>query len=102
MTSRSKLHEELCKLLGTRNVYFQPPASVNLKFPAIVYSLGGIANDHADNSVYRQSLYYEITLIDKNPDSEFVIPLSQMPRCRFDRHFKSDNLNHYVFTIYFY
>lgn len=101
MASRTKLHEELCEILGTRNVYFQPPASVQLKFPAIVYSLGGISNKHANNSVYNQSLYYEITLIDKNPDSVFVGPLSRLPRCRFDRHFKSDNLNHYAFTIYY-
>lgn len=99
MSSRLNLHEELCALLGTRNVYFSPPTNVQMKYPAIVYELGGINNNFANNGVYKQSLSYEVTLIDKNPDSEFVEKLSKFPKCRFDRHFKSENLNHYVFTI---
>lgn len=99
MSSRLNLHEELCTLLGTRNVYFSPPTNVQMKYPAIVYELGGINNNFANNEVYKQSLSYEVTLIDKNPDSEFVEKLSKFPTSRFNRHFKSENLNHYVFTI---
>jgi len=101
MASRLNLHEELCTLLGSRNVYFQPPSSVQMKYPAIVYSLSNIANDFANNGVYMQSRAYDITLIDKNPDSEFVGKVSTLPRCVFDRSYTSDNLNHFVFTIYY-
>jgi len=32
---RIQLHEILCDVLGTRNVYFQPPESVDMNYPAI-------------------------------------------------------------------
>lgn len=101
MNNRNKLHELLCETLGSRQVYFQPPESVKMKYPAIVYSRNRIDNEHADDGVYIQSPSYLVTVIDKNPDSEIVENISLLPRCRFDRHYISDNLNHDVFTIYY-
>lgn len=101
MNNRLRLHELLCKILGSRQVYFQPPESVRMKYPAIVYSRNRIDNGHADDDVYMQSPSYSVTVIDKNPDSEIVENISLLPRCRFDRHYISDNLNHDVFTIYY-
>lgn len=101
MNNRIKLHELLCETLGSRQVYFQPPESVKMKYPAIVYSRNRIDNEHADDGVYMQSPSYSITVIDKNPDSEIVENISLLPRCRFDRHYISDNLNHDTFTIYY-
>ncbi len=101
MASRLKLQTELEELLGTRNVYYSPPASVKMQYPAIVYSRSNIDNTHADNSVYKQEYAYEIIVIDRNPDSEIVKKVSLLPRCRFNRHYPSDNLNHDVFTIYY-
>ncbi len=99
MATRLDLHEELCKILGNRNVYFQPPASVKMNYPAIVYTRSDIDNTFANNSVYGQTRSYEITVIDKNPDSKIVDTISLFPRIRYDRHFVSDNLNHDVFTL---
>lgn len=101
MASRLKLQTELEELLGTRNVYYSPPASVKMQYPAIVYSRSDIDNAHANNSVYKQEYAYEITVIDRDPDSEIVKKVSRLPRCRFNRHYPSDNLNHDVFTIYY-
>lgn len=101
MAGRLDLHEVLCKLLGNRNVYFQPPASVQMKYPAIVYERSDIQNTYADNVSYLQSLQYQVTVIDRNPDSEIVLRVSKLPLCKFDRHFEADNLNHDVFTLYF-
>lgn len=101
MASRLELHEVLCEILGSRNVYFQPPASVKMQYPAIVYSRSNIENTHADNTVYLQGWCYEIVVIDANPDSEYVEKISKLPFCSFDRHYTSDNLNHDVFTLYF-
>ena len=101
MASRLELHEVLCKILGSRNVYFQPPASVKMKYPAIVYERSDIENVFANNDPYMQSLVYDITVIDKDPDSRIVMEISRLPMCRFDRHFTADNLNHDVFTLYF-
>lgn len=97
MPSRLNLHEILCGI--TTNVYYQPPSTVRMKYPAIVYAREDIDNVFADDSVYAQSHSYQITVIDENPDSEIVDAVSKLPRCRFNRHFTSDNLNHDVFTI---
>lgn len=101
MGNRLDLQTLLEELLGSRNVYYQPPASVHMNYPAIVYSRNTIDNTHANNTVYLQSQSYEITVIDKNPDSEIVSKVSKLPQCRFNRHFTSDNLNHDVFTLYY-
>ena len=100
-TSRIALHEILCKILESRNVYFQPPESVKMKYPAIVYGLSGIENTHAGNKPYLSKRKYSITIIDEDPDSPIVGKFTALPVCRFDRFFKSDNLNHNVFTLYF-
>ena len=98
---RLELHEILCEILGSRNVYYQQPNSTKMSYPAIIYSRDDIVNDFADNNVYIQSHRYQITVIDRNPDSEIVEKVSQMPKCRYDRHYVSDNLNHDIFTIYY-
>lgn len=99
MSNRLDLHETLCRVLGSKNVYFQPPESVKLQYPAIVYSLSRIRNNHASNKVYRQMDSYTVTVIDRNPDSKIVRDVSLLPQCSFDRGFVSDNLYHNVFTI---
>ena len=101
MATRIDLQNILEELLGSRNVYYQPPESLKMNYPAIVYARKTIDNSYANNSVYKQNYAYEITVIDKNPDSEIVNKVSKLPTCRFDRHFKSDNLNHDVFTLYY-
>lgn len=99
--SRLELQDLLESILGSQEVYYQPPSSINMNYPAIVYSRDDIDNIHADNKVYMQTLAYQLTVIDENPDSEYVRKISQLPRCNFDRHYVSDNLNHDVFIIYF-
>ena len=68
MANRLDLHEMLCNILGTRNVYFQPPESIKMSYPAIRYRLSEIINTMADNRVYTQSHSYELIVIDKDPD----------------------------------
>lgn len=102
MTSnRLGLSKLLRDILGSDNVYFQPPESKNINYPAIIYTRERIDNRFADNRVYKQDRAYRVTVIDKNPDSEIVDKISRLPKCTFDRHFNSDNLNHDIFTIYY-
>lgn len=100
MASELKLREIFYEILENKNVYFQPPASVKMKYPAIVYFRKSIDNRHANNGVYLQSFGYEATVIDYEPDSEYVLKMSQLPNCKWDRHYESDGLNHDVFTIF--
>lgn len=102
MDRRLRLHEELCKILGSRNVYFQPPESVKLKYPCIIYKRNNADTQYADNTSYTFQIAYQITYVDKNPDTEDILrKLSAFPKCRFDRHYTADNLNHDVFVVYY-
>lgn len=100
MERRLKLQGLLEKNLGSRHVYFQPPDNVQMIYPAIVYELDDINCLHADNNPYTQDPAYSVTLIDENPDSEYVEKLSSLPKCSFERFYKADNLNHWVYKIY--
>lgn len=101
MASRLDLHEILCGVLNSRSCYFQPPSSVRMQYPAIRYSIKDVEKRSADDIAYRKLPCYELILIDKNPDSEFIGKLLDLPYCSYDRHYESDNLNHDVFTLYF-
>jgi hypothetical protein len=101
MANRLELHETLCKILGTRNVYFQPPESVSMKYPSIVYERNDEKNGFADNMLYIRKKRYKVTVIDKNPDSETPDRVLLLPTCVFDRHFTADNLNHDVYNLYY-
>lgn len=102
MARRLQLHEKLCEILGTRNVYFQPPASVKLNYDCIVYKVSNRNDLQADNKRYRDLTAYEVKFIYKNPDSE--IPeciMTGFDYVRHDNTFVVDNLHHDVFTIYY-
>lgn len=106
MATRLELDAKFVEILGTseeeiKRVYFQPPASVQMKYPAIRYSLSDIDIDYANNLIYKQKLKYEIIVIDKDPESDIFLKVSALPYCRFVRHYTADNLNHYVFEIYY-
>lgn len=85
----------------TPNVYFQPPASVKMHYPAIRYSLSGIDKTPADNLPYLLERGYQVMVIDSDPDSLIAEEISHWPKCRFNRSYEADNLNHFVFIIYY-
>jgi hypothetical protein len=102
MASRLKLQEELCNLLGTNNVYFNPPESLKLKYPCIVYSIGGMDSKRANNQTYKNTLRYTITVMVDDPDNDMYKKiLTHFPMCSFDRTYPSNNLNHFILTLYY-
>ena len=101
MASRPSLQIIFEEILKSRNVYFQPPESVKLKYPAIVYALDDFESRHANDSIYNLRRRYSVTLITEDPDSSTIGELAYLEMCRFTRHYKSDNLNHYVFELYY-
>ena len=102
MASRLELHEKLCELLGSRNVYFQPPESIKLKYPCIVYSLNSPWQRTADNKKYLKSSSYTLTLIVYDPDSPLVEELEDaFTYCSLESPYVADNLNHYNYRLYY-
>lgn len=98
---RLKLQKLLEETLDSRNVYFQPPETIKMKYPCIVYQLDNMDPLYADDLVYKLLKSYQITLIDPNPDSDLKMKVGSLPRSHFNRFYTSQNLNHYVFTMYF-
>lgn len=101
MNSQPELQSMLEELIHSKNVYFQPPASIKMNYPAIRYSRNNIENKKADDSVYSQRIAYQLTVIDYDPDSEITKLVSKLPYCSFNTSYASDNLNHDVFTLYY-
>lgn len=101
LRTRLELQELLEELLGSGNVYYQPPESVKMEYPAIRYTKSNIESDYANNKKYLKRKRYEITVMSKRPDDPVIEKLLDLPYCTFDRHYKADNLNHDVLTLYF-
>lgn len=99
--SRLEFDAILRNLLGSNNVYFQPPSSVKMKYDAIVYELDDIDVRHADNIPYLATRRYRVTLITKNPDNPLSDEIAKLPLTQFNRFYTADNLNHYVYIIYY-
>lgn len=99
--SRIDLHEELCSILGSRHVYFQPPANVKLVYPCIVYSRNGCDTDHADNKSYTFTQRYQVTFISQGPDSTVPYRIQQHFPCRYGSDYTTDNLYHSNFDIFY-
>lgn len=101
MSDRLDLQAKFEEILGSRNVYFQPPASVLMLYPAIRYKLKDFRTKSANNSTtYTMSTGYECVLIMKEPDTEYLQQIFKIPYCKFGRYYRADNLHHYTFTIY--
>lgn len=101
MGKRVDLQAELETILGTRNVYFQPPESIQIKYPCIIYNRNSDRPRFANNKMYANKILYNVTLVDKNPDSSILEKFYTLPLCSFNRHYVSENLNHDVFSIYY-
>lgn len=101
MGQRTSLQSLLEELIGNDNVYFQPPANVQMLYPCIVYKRDDIRVLFADNNPYRLTKRYLVTVIDRDPDSVIPDKVSALSLCRFNRFFTADNLNHDVFTLHF-
>lgn len=115
--SRIEFRNYLKEKTGVKNLYFQPPESIKMKYPAIIYSIDKVDNRFAGNKNYLQLISYQVILIDNSSDDTWfwdtfnfksdIIPsdifkkLSKLPMCRFERAYTANNLNHFVFSIYY-
>jgi hypothetical protein len=101
MRPRSQLHTLLLALHSGITVYFQPPTKEKLVYPCIKYELDDVQPEFADNIPYMRTKKYLLTVIVDDPDSDIPDKVGALPMCMFDRHFAADQLNHYVFTLFF-
>lgn len=99
---RLELHSLLQSLLPEGKLaYFQPPTNVEIVHPCIVYELDDTNVIFADNNPYRLVDRYQVTCIDKDPDSDIRNKVAVLPMTTFSTKFTANNLNHTVYTLYF-
>jgi hypothetical protein len=101
MGKRLDLQTLLVDLLGSTNVYFQPPPSMQIEYPCIVYHRDSARTQFADNGPYKNRKRYQVTIIDANPDSGIPDRVAALPLCSFDRFFTADSLNHDIYNLFF-
>ena len=107
MATRLELHEKLQELIGLRpdgkpNVYFQPPETLKLNYPCIVYGFSDYNIRHSDNRIYKKIKQYTISLLETDPDSSLADRiLESFSMISFDRSYPAGNLYHRVFSLYF-
>lgn len=101
LTLQETLEEILIKMGEKPNVYFQPPESIKMHYPAIRYNLNDMHDKKADDNTYYRKKNYTITIIDRDPDSSIPEEVLKLPYCSFGNFYIGDNLNHWVLTLYF-
>lgn len=101
MADRIDLQTKLEETLGSKNVYYQPPASIKIHYPAIIYHRTGIEKRYADNKSYLHGNKYTISVIDVNPESPFPDIISEFDFCSFVRAYTDNGLNYWIFELYF-
>lgn len=98
---RLDLHRCIVALGVTKNVYYQPPSTVRMKYPCIRYEKAGEKTAPADNIRYMARTKYKVTVIDSDPDSAIPDALIQLPYCSLVSCYTADNMHHFVFDLYY-
>lgn len=97
---RRKLHEELCEILGSRRVYYDPPNGTELEYPVILYERSRNRPFWANDGLYLNMTAYTVTLIRQDDDDDFLDKLLKRRYTSFDRSFVASNLHHDVVTTF--
>ena len=102
LQKRLNLDQELREVLGSDNVYFNPPESIRMKYDAIVYHISHIDTQHANNKGYINERCYNLTVISRDPDNGIADKLVEhFPKCHFDRRYTAENLTHDTIILYY-
>lgn len=109
MGTRVELHAELKALLGTSEktgtearCFFQPPESLKLSYPCIVYSRERPDVARADNLMYKKVRRYAVTYLTYDPDDSLIDGIEDyFPMCRLVRTNCLHGLNHYHYDLYY-
>lgn len=99
-TKPVSLLKKLAEIIGSEEVYYNPPSNIKMKYPACIVKLQSADSRYADSDPYLTAFRYQITLIQRVPDSAFIREITRIKRCKFIRSYNSDNLRHDVYEWY--
>lgn len=97
LTTQTRL--EIASGLPESQVHFQPPTGIEMVYPAITYFRKQATTEFADNLPYRRTQSYTVTVIHRDPDNEIRAQIAALARCKHERSYPNDGLNHDVFTL---
>lgn len=81
-------------------MYFQPPESIKLKFPCIIYHKTGTHRVYSDNMLYLKKQKYQLTVVDEDPDSVIADDIvDAFEYCYITNYYNKDGLNHTTLTL---
>lgn len=81
------------------HVYFQPPESIKLVYPCIIYHISNIDTLYSSNLPYAHFISFETKYISKDSTSKVPNRLLKLPRSRFNTYYTAEKLHHYSYTI---
>lgn len=99
MKNRLTLHQTLVDILGSNHVYYNPPESLKLEFPCIVYNISTINSVKADNKNYINYDAYKIIVVSKKVDNPAIRSILELPRTRYVNRYTRDGLYHDVIIL---
>lgn len=108
MDRRLVLHHDLEEIpglafdpiLNAPAVYFQPPPTVQMVYPAIRYKKDGGRIRHADNGSYHLHQKYLLTIIDPDPDSLIPNEVMKLSGVAYVNDYTANGLHHTVLSVY--
>lgn len=100
MASQADLQADLEALLGSENVYFQPPSGTQLSYPCITYERDLIKTKFANNSPYNHADRYLVKIIERSLVDSAAEKIKTWPKCSFVRAYRADGLYHTIFNLY--
>lgn len=83
------------------HVYFQPPESIKMQYPCIVYARSMGNTLFADDKPYAYKLLYQLTVISRDSDDPLLEKVVMLPTCVFVRPFVASGLYHNVHNLYY-
>lgn len=96
---RLKFHNQLCCAFNTKNVYFQPPETLKIRYPAIIYSINNTSIKKADNRNYNYRIIFKVVLVSRDPESDMIDTMIDNFICNYESSYVADGLNHTVFIV---
>lgn len=100
--TRIDLTKALKAVLGSDYVYFNPDATIKMKYPCLVCSIDRSDGRYADNGRYFAFNRYTVTLITRNMDDPLTDKLPKAFRyMTLDRTYSTSGLHHFVYELYF-
>lgn len=102
MSMKKRLKLDFLLRNYTKNVYYQQPEGLKMFYPCIRYNKQSKNVKYANDKMYLDKDKYQITYIDKDPDSD--IPekmLKELPYCSLIRQYEADGMNHWILNLFF-